>query len=40
MGIDVIAVAVPGFALFKLMDSLIFIASNVPKQGWRAILKP
>lgn len=39
-GIDVVAVAVPGFALFKLMDSLIFIASNVPKQGWRAILKP
>ncbi len=38
-GIDVIAVAVPGFALFKLIDSAIFIAMNVPKQGWRAILK-
>ena len=39
-GIDVIAVAVPGFALFKLIDSAVFIAMNVPKQGWRAILKP
>lgn len=38
-GIDVITVAVPGFALFKLIDSAIFIAMNVPKQGWRAILK-
>lgn len=38
-GIDVIAVAVPGFALFKLIDSAILIAMNVPKQGWRAILK-
>jgi len=39
-GLGVIAVAVPGFALFKLIDSAIFIAMNVPKQGWRAILKP
>jgi len=31
---------VPGFALFKLIDSFVFIAMNVPKQGWRAILKP
>ena len=39
-GIDVIAVAVPGFAFFKLIDSLVFIAMSVPKQGWRAVLKP
>ncbi|MBC8038840.1 MAG: CHASE2 domain-containing protein [Rhizobiales bacterium] len=39
-GIDVIAVAVPGFALFKLVDSAIFIATSVPKHGWRAILRP
>ena len=32
-GIDVIAVAVPGFALFKLIDSIVFIAMNVPKHG-------
>ncbi len=39
-GIDVISVAVPGFALFKLIDSLIFIGMSVPKLGWRAVLKP
>ncbi|MGH6819869.1 MAG: CHASE2 domain-containing protein, partial [Methylocella sp.] len=39
-GLDVITVAVPGFALFKLIDSAIFIAMNVPKKGWRALLKP
>ena len=39
-GIDVIAVAVPGFAFFKLIDSMVFIGMNVPKLGWRAILKP
>ena len=39
-GIDVVSVAVPGFALFKLIDSLIFIGMSVPKLGWRAVLKP
>ncbi|MFT3986589.1 CHASE2 domain-containing protein [Aestuariivirga sp.] len=38
-GIDVVSVAVPGFALFKLFDSLMDIASHVPRKGWRAILR-
>ncbi len=35
----IITVSLPGFALFKLVDSLAHIALNVPKNGWRAVLK-
>ncbi len=38
-GVNVIAVAVPGFALFKLVDSIVHIAMGWPKHGWRALLK-
>jgi CHASE2 domain-containing sensor protein len=38
-GVNVIAVAVPGFALFKLVDSIVHIAMSWPRLGWRALLK-
>lgn len=38
-GFAVIATAVTGFALFKLIDALAMIALDVPKRGWRALLK-
>lgn len=36
-GVNVVAVAVPGFALFKLIDSLAQIAVDIPRRGWRSI---
>ena len=36
-GVNVVAVAVPGFALFKLIDSLAQIAMDIPRRGWRSI---
>jgi hypothetical protein len=36
-GVNVVAVAVPGFALFKLIDSLAQIAVDLPRRGWRSI---
>ncbi len=38
-GLDIIITALTGFALFKLIDGLAQIAANLPKSGWRAILK-
>ncbi len=36
-GVNVVAVAVPGFALFKLIDSLAQIVMDIPRRGWRSI---
>lgn len=36
-GVNVVAVAIPGFMLFKLIDSLAHIILNIPSRGWRAI---
>ena len=38
-GFEVVAAAITGFALFKLIDSLAQLASEVPKRRWRAIFK-
>ena len=38
-GLDIIVSALTGFALFKLIDGLAQIAANLPKSGWRAVLK-
>jgi CHASE2 domain-containing sensor protein len=38
-GIAIIGVAIPGFALFKLFDSLVHIGMEMPHKGWRALLK-
>jgi len=38
-GTNIIAIAVPGFALFKLVDSIGHIALHWPSLGWRALLK-
>ena len=38
--VDVISVAVPGFAFYKLVDSLAIVALSIPARGWRAVLKP
>jgi CHASE2 domain-containing sensor protein len=38
-GIAVLAAAVTGVALFKLLESLLNLALEVPKRGWRAIFK-
>lgn len=38
-GTNIIAIAVPGFALFKLVDSIGHIAMHWPSLGWRALLK-
>lgn len=38
-GVNVIALAVPGFALFKIVDAVVHIAMSWPKLGWRALLK-
>ena len=38
-GVEVITVAVPGFALFKLVDSFAQMAMDVPTKGWRVLLK-
>lgn len=37
--VAIIAVAIPGFALFKLFDSLVHIGLDIPDKGWRALLK-
>jgi CHASE2 domain-containing sensor protein len=38
-GVTIIGVAIPGFALFKLFDSLVHIGMDIPHKGWRALLK-
>lgn len=38
-GLAVIAAALTGLALFKLLESLLNLALDVPKRGWRAIFK-
>ena len=38
-GFEVVAAAITGFSLFKLIDSLVQLASEVPKRRWRAIFK-
>jgi len=38
-GVNVIAVAVPGFALFKLVDAVVHIVLSWRELGWRALLK-
>ena len=38
-GVNVVTIAVPGFALFKLIDSIAQIALYVPSRGWKALLK-
>lgn len=37
---DALAIAITGFALFKLTDALATTLLDVPKRGWRAIMKP
>lgn len=39
-GLEVVGVSLTGFALFKLIDALGQIIADIPKRGWRAILKP
>jgi CHASE2 domain-containing sensor protein len=38
-GVTILGVAVPGFALFKLIDSCAHIVVHLPSLGWRALLK-
>jgi hypothetical protein len=38
-GFDIIAMALTGFALFRLVDSLAQIIMDIPKKGWRVVLK-
>ena len=38
-GFDMLAVALSGFALFKFVDMLARFALDIPKRGWRAVLK-
>ncbi len=38
-GFEVVVTAITGFSLFKLIDSLVQMVSDVPKRRWRAILK-
>ncbi len=38
-GFEVVAAAITGFSLFKLIDSLVQLASELPKRRWRAIFK-
>ncbi len=38
-GVNVIAMAVPGFALFKLVDSVVHVVLSWRERGWRALLK-
>ncbi len=38
-GFEVLAVALPGFALFKVIDTIVHVALDFPAQRWRALLK-
>ena len=38
-GFEVVAAAITGFSLFKLIDSMAQLASEIPKRRWRAIFK-
>jgi CHASE2 domain-containing sensor protein len=38
-GFEVVAAAITGFSLFKLFDALAQMAGDIPKRGWRVILK-
>ena len=38
-GFDVVAVALPGFALFKVIDAIVHVGLDVPAHRWRALLK-
>ncbi len=39
-GFNTVGVAITGFALFKLIDALGYIFLDIPKRGWRALMKP
>ena len=39
-GFEAVAVAIGGFALYRLVDAVWLILRDVPKRGWRAIMKP
>lgn len=38
-GYEVLAMALPGFALFKLADGLLHMAMEIPRRGWRVLFK-
>lgn len=38
-GVAVVAAAITGLALFKLLESLSLLAANMRREGWRAVLK-
>ena len=38
-GFEVVAAAITGFSLFKLIDSSVQMAMDIPKRRWRAIFK-
>lgn len=38
-GFDIVAAAITGFSLFKLIDASVQLAMDVPKRRWRAIFK-
>lgn len=39
-GFEVVAAAITGFSLFKLIDAFAQLVMDIPKRRWRAIFKP